>query len=187
MSRLVRLGRTAQELPREWLGLRPGDKVVEGRPFWVEGSPARWQGALRDSWIAARLGEWLELCGDEESAHRTLTADLVALLSGFGKGKIDLAVLSPRRALEPFQLEGAVRALEDARTEGLVGATGLASAGGSLSVLANWRFADAFDAVAFQGGIPEEARAVASERRSSLVVIEDGEADFLVRFARSGP
>lgn len=196
MTPCARLGRTRQEVPREWLGARAVDQDAErarrqgeraaaaGRPVWVEGSLAVWQGTLQDSWVAARLGEWLELCADEASAHRVTTADLVAVLSGLGRGRLDLAVLSPRRALEPCQLEGAVRALEDARSEGLVGASGLASVGGSAAVLANWRFADAFDAVAFVDPLPSEATALARERRASLVALGSDEpgADFVVRF-----
>lgn len=185
MISLVRLGRTGLDVPRDWEGHRgPTDAWTPGRPLWVEGSPVPWQGQLRESWIAARLGLWLELSGDEASAHRTVTADLVALLSGFGKGKIDLAVLSPGRAVETFQLDGAVRALEDARSEGLLGATGLASRGGAMAVLANWRFTDAFDAVAFEGEVPREARVMAAERRTSIVALAPSAepADFVVRF-----
>ena len=76
-----------------------------------------------------------------------MQASLLQLLSALGREHLDIVFWSYRRALEQFQIDGALEALEMAKQEGHVAYLGLACEGPALATLGMWQFHDAFDLV----------------------------------------
>jgi hypothetical protein len=155
-------GRTNEALPDVWLRLvapsLPTDgwigdlvsaAVATGAPLDVTAAPVLWGPALR------REGLFLVAFGTHEPEHATdsdhacdlVSAHLVQVLSALGRPSLDLYFLTVRRAWEEHQTDGALRALESARADGLVRHVGLSVAGSPLAALGLWQFRDAFEAV----------------------------------------
>jgi hypothetical protein len=128
-------GRTNEALPDVWLRLvapsLPTDgwigdlvsaAVATGAPLDVTAAPVLWGPALR------REGLFLVAFGTHEPEHATdsdhacdlVSAHLVQVLSALGRPSLDLYFLTVRRAWEEHQTDGALRALESARADGLV-------------------------------------------------------------------
>lgn len=155
-------GRTNVSFPDLWWSLRLPDRsspeearrlvdavVQAGGPVDVSAGTSVWGPALGSATvpILAVLGREVEDAPDAETASRLVTGSLIAALSCLGRPQLDFAVLPVRRALEEFQVDGALSALESARQDGLIRFLGLACRGPGLVALGLWQFRDAFDVV----------------------------------------
>jgi aryl-alcohol dehydrogenase-like predicted oxidoreductase len=155
------LGRTNAVFPPVWISLAaPQTAFVEG---WrerlvsaaldaktvidVSKGPALWGGAMRgtEALLMSIGGTEIESATDEQHASDLVQAHLIETLSAVGRDYLDFYFLQVRRALEEFQINGALQALEMARQEGHIRHVGLCCDGSSLAVLGMWQFHDAFD------------------------------------------
>lgn len=182
-------GRTNRTFARVWLSLQANEGPAEGWAPQLADAAAD-SGAVLD--ISNQPGYWGELlrgrdvpllafggteCENAVSAdHATdlLSAHIFQTLSSLGRIGLDFYFLRVRRGWEEFQVDGAFRALETAREDGLIRHFGLWAEGHPLAVLGWWQFRDAFEAVM----IPHHPRAedyaetlapLARERRVGLV------------------
>lgn len=112
---------------------------------------------------------------DARVAANLIQSHLIETLCAIGREHIDYYFLSLHESPTESQLSGALEALEIARQEGQIGATGLAAWGNPLAMLALWRSHDAFEvallpceADALQTLLPE-ARA----RRAGVIIPAD--------------
>jgi aryl-alcohol dehydrogenase-like predicted oxidoreductase len=184
------LGRTNQAFPSVWLRLAPaleGDGESQARelagaalelgvPLDVSGQTALWGGLMRatDATLIVRGGRELEHATDASHAVHLIQAHLIQALSSIGREQIDFYVLRVGRALEEYQIEGVLEAIESARQEGHVRFLGLMPEGSPYAALGLWQFRDAFDAV-FLPSNPVERESyellapLARERRVGIV------------------
>ncbi len=182
-------GRTNEPWPATWLGLMaPHDggeaargrlaeaAVATGAPLDVTQGPSLWGPLLRgaENRTVAFGGRGIEAARDDSHAADLVSADLIGLLSSLGRPVLDLFFLRVRRAIEEYQLNGALMALESAREEGLVRHVGLSCEGPPLAALGLWQFHDAFVALALpRNPLRQEAFAtlapLAQQRRVGLV------------------
>lgn len=175
MSAAAPLGRTGLLVPRRWV--RAHEAGPGAGPVLLDGSLALWGPKLHGSWLAVVLETSATTAPDADSAHRLTEADLVAAFCCLGRPEVGMACLRAPSALEAWQLEGAVRALAEARDSGQAQALGLYGARSAAALLANWRYTDAFDAVLADCKVFDaEVVALAHGRRTTLVSL-DGPCD----------
>lgn len=127
-----------------------------------------------DAALMTRGGADIVNAADEPGAGNLVSAHLLETLSGIGREYIDFYFLRIRTALEEFQLNGALEALEAARDEGLVRYFGLAAEGSGFAVLGSWQFRDAFEVLLVPDRTEDEASystlvPLARERRVGVV------------------
>lgn len=188
------LGRTNQAFPKEWVrlitvaGQTPAEltKAAEalGTVIDVSANPALWGGQMRgtDALIMAKGGLDVERTGDEKSACDLVQAHLIETLSAIGREHVDFYFLQVRRALEEYQIHGALQALESAKQEGHIRFVGLAVEGPSLAVQSVWQFHDAFEVILLREPDPG-LQALASERRVGVVTTFPSEFVTLTPFS----
>lgn len=157
------LGRTNETFPSVWLSLSAAQgsfedgwadrlarsAVEQGTVVDVSSNPALWGGAIRgtDATIMTMGGLDIERATDERHAGDLVQAQLLEHLSAIGREHVDFYFLRVRRALEEYQIHGALKSLEMGRQEGHIRFVGLCCDGPSLAVLGTWQFHDAFDTV----------------------------------------
>ena len=155
------LGRTNRAFPPVWLSLSMphagGEGAIDalaqaargaGVPIDVSGNPALWGGRLRGDdglFLTAISTAGYERATDDRHAGDLMQAHLLETLSAIGRERIDVYFLRVRRAVDEFQIAGALEALEIARQDGHVRHLGLVCDGSSLATLGMWQFHDAFD------------------------------------------
>lgn len=160
------LGRTNLEFPPVWLTLGLGADpkglarlaVLSRVPLDISSNPALWGGHIRGlefQALAVNPGD-VERATSEKHAYDLVQAHLIETLCNLGRETLDFYLLRIRRALSEFQINGALAALEDARTEGHVRFVGLKSEGSPYAALSTIQFHDAFEVLMFEG---ERARA----------------------------
>lgn len=153
-------GRTNLEFPPVWLSLsacRAGDDagalvgaaVESGVPIDVTSMPALWGGHMRgtDACLTCVSNSDFERATDDKHASDLIQAHLIETLSCVGRDYFDFYFLRIRRAVEEYQIAGALEAMEMARQEGHIRFMGICCDGPSLSTLGTWQFRDAFDAL----------------------------------------
>ena len=183
------LGRTNRTFPRIWLALRPAETgreadhkallehaLAQGVPLDVSSSLALWGGLLagRSATLVARGG--LEVANATSSDHACdlLSAHLIETLSSLTRPTLDIFFFRFRRALEEYQIDGALQALEAARQDGLIKHVGLLAEGNPLAALGFWQFRDAFELVLVprnpvETELYEALAPLANQRRAGLV------------------
>lgn len=158
------LGRTNAEFPKHWLALSVPDGGFSeessfefvaaaresGLPIDFSSQPALWGGNMRgaDEVVLIQQGTYqIERATSEDHATDLVQAHLIETLSAVGRDCLDFYFLRIRRALEEFQINGALAALEAARNEGHLRYLGLHSTANPHAALGLWQFHDAFEAV----------------------------------------
>jgi hypothetical protein len=192
-------GRTNRILPAVWFWLEiPTDReaaegmaaALGGSPADVSASPGYWGPLLRgcDSPVVIRGRSDFERAASDEDAFGAVQADIIAALSALGRTEIDFFALPIRRALEERQIEGALRALEDARTDGLIRHPSLLASGPALAVRSVWQFHDAFEALFCDAGPEAESLAPLARSRRVGLCIRGGEGGdaVMIRVASRG-
>jgi hypothetical protein len=188
------LGRTNLEFPSKWLALAapeggfvdesPADFVRTARdsglPIDFSSQPALWGGCMRgaDEVVLIQQGTYqIERATSEDHATDLMQAHLIETLSAVGRDCLDFYFLRIRRALEEYQINGALAALEAARNEGHLKFLGLHATGHPLAALGLWQFHDAFEAVL----LPDDQEAwttlepLAKQRRVGVVGFGKGD------------
>ncbi len=184
------LGRTNQSFPPIWISLAaPQTAPEEG---WrdrlvsaaieantvidISKGPVLWGGAMRgtEAKLMTLGGAEIERATDEKHARDLVEAHLIETLSAIGREHLDFYFFQMRRALEEFQINGALAALELAKQEGHVRFVGLCCDGPSLAVLGSWQFHDAFDVLLvprnhYDAEAYETLAPMANERRVGIV------------------
>lgn len=198
------LGRSKLQVPRTVLrlawphdGFAEAERLVEsalraGCVMDVTDGTLLWGPLLRDQNCVTlyRGGLGVQNAASAEHAATLVAADLLQAASALGRPLIDVFVLRSLRALETYQLDGAIEAIDGARADGLVRFGGLSIEGPEQAGLMNWQFRDAFDIVMAPSNFLA-ARALASERRVGFIsdFLSEGQtADttgFCVRTVRS--
>jgi hypothetical protein len=181
------LGRTNREFPSVWLSLSPprhredlADLVsaaLEAKvPIDITSSPGLWGGQMRgtDAFLTCISSFDYEHANDERHAADLVQAHLIETLSCIGREHFDIYFLRIRRAVEEYQISGALEALEAARQEGHIRYIGLCCDGPSLAILGAWQFHDAFDVILTpRNHLDEEAyhtlAPLAKERRVGVI------------------
>lgn len=180
-------GRTNLVFPPVWLSLSvPSDSsdldglvasALEARvPIDVTTRPGLWGGRMRgtDAVLTCVSNSGYEDATDSRHASDLIQAHLIETLSCVGRDYWDIYYLRVRRAVEEYQIAGALEAMEMARQEGHIRFLGIACDGPSLATLGMWQFHDAFDVVRVPRS-PEDEEAyetlapIARERRVGLV------------------
>ncbi|MFQ3611860.1 MAG: hypothetical protein SNJ72_10250 [Fimbriimonadales bacterium] len=87
----------------------------------------------------------ISMAGDARIASVFLQSHIIEMLCAIGREHIDYYFLSLDQPIGEAQLSGALEALEIARQEGQIRATGIACYGDPLRTLALWRTHDAFE------------------------------------------
>ncbi|GIV08798.1 MAG: hypothetical protein KatS3mg019_0889 [Fimbriimonadales bacterium] len=143
-------------------------------------APALWGRFLREVENTLRVAvaspvNLLLQASDARVAANLIQSHLVETLCAIGRERVDYYFLSLHESPSEAQLSGALEALEVARQEGQIGATGLAAWGDPFSMLALWRSHDAFEVVL----LPHEANTLqtllpeARARRAGIVIPAD--------------
>lgn len=192
-------GRTNLALPDVWLRLvappEPADGWIEGlvaaavdsgAPLDVSAAPVLWGPPLRGSspFLVAFGTNEPEAATDSDHACDLVSAHLIQVLSSLGRSGLDLYFLTVRRAWEEHQVDGALRALEAARADGLVRHVGLAASGPPLAALSVWQFRDAFEVLFVPDAEADAAlRPLAEARRVGVL---SGAPDGQPRLVRVG-
>lgn len=155
-------------------GQVPADQVAsamaEKTVIDISANPALWGGQMRgtDALLMTRGGMEIERAPDEKAACDLIQAHLIETLSAIGREHIDFYFLQVRRALEEFQINGALQALENAKQEGHIRFLGLAAEGPGLAVQSVWQFRDAFEVLLLKS--PDSGlEGLAIERRVGIV------------------
>lgn len=180
-------GRTNKAYPPVWLSLQQpwpsqegaAEKLAEAAlaaetVLDLSSSLSRWGSLLRGSKpaIALFVGREVEGAGSAESASSMVAASLISQLSCLGRDNVEFCFLPVRRALEEHQINGALEAMESARSDGLVNHFGLSAAGSAYGVLSTWQFHDAFEAIMIpmgsEGGFEETLAPMAQTRRVGI-------------------
>ena len=192
------LGRTNQEFPSRWLALSvpdggfseesPADLVATARasglPIDFSSQPALWGGAMRgaDEVVLIQQGTYqIERATSEDHATDLTQAHLIETLSAVGRDCLDFYFLRIRRAIEEYQINGALAALEAARNEGHLRFLGLHATGNAMAALGLWQFHDAFEVVL----IPDDEAArttlepLARKRRAGIVGLGHGDTQLV--------
>lgn len=156
------LGRTNETYPPVWLRLEMPENpqadpvedlvaaaVASGCPLDVSVGTSIWGPHLvaHQPVLLARSTFEIEHAQDRNHAFDLVSAHLIMTLSSLTRPMLDFYCLRIRRAVEEFQLDGALEALETARQDGLVRMVGFAPQGSSLAAMSLWQFHDAFDIV----------------------------------------
>lgn len=155
-------------------GQLPADQVEsalrEETVLDISANSALWGGQMRgtDALLMTRGGMEIERAPDEKAACDLIQAHLIETLSAIGREHIDFYFLQVRRALEEFQINGALQALENAKQEGHIRFLGLAAEGHGLAVQSVWQFRDAFEVLLLKE--PDSGlEGLAQERRVGIV------------------
>jgi len=179
-------GRTNRALPRRWHALAIPNEEAEAErmaaaagssPVDISASPAYWGRVVRglDCPLIVRGRTDFEQATDEGQAFDLVQAHLVTVLSCAGRACIDFFALPIRRAIEEHQVEGALRAMEEARGDGLILHPTLLVQGPALAVRSVWQFHDAFEAVLCPVGEDlDQLAPLAADRRVGLCAIGPG-------------
>lgn len=115
----------------------------------------------------------LECAVDEQHAHDLVQAHLIEILCAIGREHIDFYFLPIRKALQEFQISGALIALEACRQEGNVRFAGIEGLNPSAS-LGILQFHDAFEALIVRRDTPSApAKLLAKSRRMSIITRTD--------------
>jgi len=124
-----------------------GAALASGAPIDVTSQPALWGGRMRgtEATLTCIGNSAFEDANDENHATDVVQAHLIETLSCIGREYWDIYYLRIRRAVEEYQLSGALQALELAKQEGHIRHIGLCCDGPSLAVLGAWQFHDAFE------------------------------------------
>ena len=118
-------------------------------PIDITSCPGLWGGRMRgtDAFLTCISSADYANAQDEAHANDLIQAHLLESLSAVGRDSFDIYYLRVRRAVEEYQISGALAALELARQEGHIRYIGLCSDGPSLATLGMWQFHDAFDTI----------------------------------------
>lgn len=122
-------------------------------------------------------GRFLASAHDERNALDLTQAHLIETLSAIGRETIDVYAITVRRALEEWQINGALEALESARQEGHIRYFALHAEGAGHAALGLWQFHD-FAELLFVARNPMETEAyanlapLAAERRVGIVTTQ---------------
>jgi hypothetical protein len=175
-------GRTNQVFPPVWLrlsvpsfatDLEPlADAALEsGAPIDVTTSPGLWGGYMRstDAVLTCVSSTDFERSTDDRHANDLIQAHLIETLSCIGRDYFDFYFLRIRRAIEEYQISGALEALEVAKQEGHIRFLGLACDGPALATLSMWQFHDAFDVVLLPDDAYSTLAPMARERRVGVL------------------
>jgi hypothetical protein len=123
--------------------------------------------------MMVRGGLVVENATDSTHAADLMQAEILQQVCSLQRGRVDIFAFRLRRALEEFQLGGALDALQMARDDGLVTYVVLVPEAPDLTVLSQWQFNDAFEGVLFPAGYAESDRTaltvMAKERRAGVV------------------
>ncbi len=151
-------GRTNRVFPPIWLrlGLPRTSEELEplleaageaSLPIDITSQPGLWGGRLRgpDRFFTYVGSSHFEHSTDQTHAANLVQADLIQTLSAIGNETIDIYFLRVRRAIEEFQINGVLEALESAKQEGHIRFLGLCCDGNPFASLSLWQFHDAFD------------------------------------------
>jgi len=186
------LGRTNRVFAPVWLRLEVPENLAEiepliaaaresGLPLDISTRPILWGGNLRgwEGVTMARGTTDYERSTEHTHAMDLIQSHLIETLSCLGRETIDFYVLPLRRAVEEFQISGALEALESARQDGHIRHLAFVSEGPALASLGLWQFHDAFEA-AFIHQSDEEAMSslppLARSRRVGVVEIGSNQA-----------
>ena len=186
------LGRTNEAFPRIWLSLSvPHEGFGEagvaglahaaretGLPLDIGSQPALWGGPLRggEDVLLTFGGRHLEVAHDEGNAFDLTQSHLIETLSAVGRETIDFYMLTIRRPLEEFAINGGLGALEDARQEGHIRHFGIHAEGQGMAALGMWQFHDFCETLAVaRNPVEHEAYdslvSLADERRVGVVTL----------------
>jgi hypothetical protein len=126
-----------------------GAALDSGTALDVSTSPGLWGGRMRgtDAVLTCMSNTGYEEASDDRHASDLIQAHLIETLSCVGRDYWDIYFLRVRRAVEEYQIAGALEAMEMARQEGHFRFLGIACDGPSLATLGMWQFHDAFDAL----------------------------------------
>lgn len=137
--------------------------------------PGLWGSLLRESTLMAAGGLDAERATEETHARDLMQAELIQTLSAIGRPSIDLYFFRLRRLLEPFQLAGALEALQDARRDGHIGILGLSVEGPAYAAHSAWSLYNLFGAALVPESMRSSMAPVAAERETVLVSIGGSE------------
>ncbi|MFQ3587780.1 MAG: hypothetical protein SNJ74_09420 [Fimbriimonadaceae bacterium] len=158
-------GRTNRAFPPVWLSLRPPrdpdpesiDRLAAvaveaagvGVPLDITSQPGIWGSHLRgrDATLVAVGRSDIESATEEAHAADLVQAHILEILCSLTRPTVDFYALRVRRAMEEFQVSGALMALESARQEGHIRHLALWVDGPPLAALGLWQFHDAFEVV----------------------------------------
>jgi len=172
------LGRTNWAAPPVWFApvcdrldqaqaildaLPPGSVVAISGPVVAQACLGRDVVKLFD------VGHAYEGAANAGHAADLVAADLMQAMSLAGASSGLLVTMPVRQAMWGGQMDGALRALEGARQDGIVRHLGLRIAGPWGLVEPAWRSHDAFEFVVCPATLAEQASGLASERRVGLV------------------
>jgi len=152
------LGRTNRAFPPVWLSLalpREPDTaeamaqaaLESGAPIDITAQPALWGQHLRghSPFLTCVGARDFEHANDEQHAFDLTSAHLIQTLSSLGRESLDTYFVPVRRAVEEYQINGVLQALETARHEGHITHFGVCCNGPALATLGMWQFHDAFE------------------------------------------
>jgi hypothetical protein len=145
-------------------------------PIDITSQPSLWGARIRpdNRFLTYVSSSHFENSVDEAHAANLVQADLIQTLSAIGHETIDIYFLRIRRAIEEFQINGILEALESARQEGHIRFIGLCCDGGPFAALSLWQFHDAFDVLQvpqnpFDHDAYDQLTPLARERRVGVV------------------
>ncbi len=121
------------------------------------------------------IGFDYETAGSSSQTVDTVSAALLQAMTLIGAPRVGLAVLPVRQPLWGGQIEGALRALESARQDGVVRFVGLRVAGPWPMVEPVWRRHDAFEFALAGEAALDDVAAFARSRRVGVVGIGSGD------------
>ena len=186
------LGRTNVAYPRIWASLgvssetSPEDLAVAARelkvPLDISSQPALWGGFLRGGTdlLAVKSTTQFERATSQDHATDLIQAHMIEVLSSIGREMIDFYFLRVRRAVEEYQINGALAALEFGKQEGHIRHLGIYADGPSMAVQSVWQFHDAFEVILLQAGAganSDSLRGSARDKRVGIVETLDRDAD----------
>ena len=121
--------------------------VASGLPLDITSLPGLWGGHMRGTSAVVSCTSDARYAAATDESHATdlIQAHLIETLSCLGREHLDFYFLRVRRAVEEFQISGALQALELARQEGHIRFLGIFCDGPSLATLGVWQFNDAFE------------------------------------------
>lgn len=153
----VVFGRTNKEVPPLWFRLLGTDENGEIKGYLeknccvvdIGSSPGFWGHHLRGTQCEIMMkGGWEVRQGTNEAhASDLLNGSLVESLSILGRESVDYYFWQYQESLAEHQVQGTLRALEQAKEEGTIKHYGLSLEGSVTSALSMWRFHDAFECV----------------------------------------
>lgn len=184
---MIRLGRTNTEFPAAWAALRvdpqttPEALVTAVRelhvPIDISSQPALWGGFLRGGTdvLVQKSTIQYERATSQDHSTDLLQAHLIETLSSIGREMVDFYFLRVRRAVEEYQLNGALAALEFAKQEGHIRFLGIAAEGHAIAVQSVWQFHDAFDVLYAPSEGADPLISLAAQRRVGVVMSGSGD------------